>query len=126
MYSYVSYPVDDNWWLGTYGNNQLNWSIVGNTHTRDLGHAIYDGRSFWIGDFNRDGKADVLFYYPVDDNTRADGDKINWSPVSNTHDPTHVHYQVDLGTSKERSIIPCSPDTVDPNRPGGDNVYFPN
>jgi hypothetical protein len=34
-----------------------------------FGHAIStDGRPFWIGDFNGDGKSDVLFYYPGDDN----------------------------------------------------------
>jgi chaperonin cofactor prefoldin len=44
----------------------LVWSVVGNTV--GFGHAINDGRPFWIGDFNGDGRADVLFYYPGDDN----------------------------------------------------------
>ena len=35
----------------------------------NFGHAITtDGRPFWIGDFNGDGKADILFCYPGDDN----------------------------------------------------------
>jgi hypothetical protein len=51
---------DDNWWLGSYGtNNQLNWSFVGNAHNPsgvDFGHAINDGRPFWIGDFNGEAR----------------------------------------------------------------------
>ena len=39
---------------------------MGNTF--GFGHGINDGRPFWIGDFTGDGKADVLFYYPGDDN----------------------------------------------------------
>ncbi len=60
------YPGDDNWWLGTIQGGQLAWSFVGNT--AGFGHAINDGRPFWTGDFTGDGKADVLFYFPGDDN----------------------------------------------------------
>jgi hypothetical protein len=60
------YPGDDNWWLGSIVNGQLTWSFVGNT--AGFGHAIYDGRPFWIGDFTGDGSDDVLFYFPGDDN----------------------------------------------------------
>src|SRR6478736_2404872 len=61
------YPGDDNWWLGSVGtNNQLGWTLVGNT--RGFGHGINDGRPFWIGNFSRSDRAQVLFYYPGDDN----------------------------------------------------------
>ncbi len=60
------YPGDDNWWLGSYDGGQLQWSLIGNT--AGFGHGINDGRPFWIGDFNDDGRADVLFYFPGDDN----------------------------------------------------------
>jgi hypothetical protein len=44
----------------------MSWSLVGNT--AGFGHAINDGRPFWIGDFTGGGSDDVLFYFPGDDN----------------------------------------------------------
>ena len=87
------YPGDDNWWLGSYGaNNQLNWSFAGNT--RGFGHAINDGRPFWIGDFNGNGTADVLFYYPGDDNwwlgSYGANNQLNWSFAGNTRGFGHA------------------------------------
>jgi hypothetical protein len=81
------YSGDDNWWLGSYGvNNQLNWNLIGNTV--GFGHGINDGRPFWIGDFNGDGKADVLFYYPGDDNwwlgSYGANNQLNWNLIGNT------------------------------------------
>jgi hypothetical protein len=54
------YPGDDNWWLGTVANGQLQWELVGNT--ANFGHAINDGRPFWTGNFRGDDPVDVLFY----------------------------------------------------------------
>ena len=82
------FPGDDNWWLGTFssGSNQLNWSLAGNT--KGFGHGINDGRPFWIGDFNGDGRADILFYFPGDDNwwlgTFAAGNQLQWKLAGNT------------------------------------------
>jgi len=79
------YPGDDNWWLGSYDGTQLAWSNAGNTV--GFGHAINDGRPFWIGDFNGNGRSDVLFYYPGDDNWwlgSHDGNQLSWSLVGNT------------------------------------------
>jgi hypothetical protein len=80
------YPGDDNWWLGTVNGTQLTWNLAGNTS--GFGHGINDGRPFWIGDFNGDGKSDVLFYYPGDDNwwlgSISSGSQLTWSLVSNT------------------------------------------
>jgi hypothetical protein len=87
------YPGDDNWWLGTYDASQpsgqkLQWELVGNT--ANFGHAINDGRPFWIGDFKSNGKDGVLFYYPGDDNwwlgtyDASNGGGLSWELVSNT------------------------------------------
>jgi hypothetical protein len=41
----------------------------------------------WIGDFNGDGQADVLFYYPGDDNWwlgTFSGSQLNWGLIGNT------------------------------------------
>jgi hypothetical protein len=59
------YPGDGNWWLGSYDGHQLNWRFAANT----LGFGqVWDGRPFWVGDFNGDGIAEMLFYYPDDGN----------------------------------------------------------
>jgi len=79
------YPGDDNWWVGTWSGGQITWSFAGNT--AGFGHGINDGRPFWIGDFDGDGKADVLFYYPGDDNWwlgRFSGNTLAWSFAGNT------------------------------------------
>ena len=85
------YPGDDNWWLGEVAGGQLSWRLVGNT--RGFGHGINDGRPFWVGDFNGDGKAEVLFYYPGDDNwwlgTLSAG-QLRWSLVGNTRGFGHA------------------------------------
>ncbi|HEV2719204.1 MAG TPA: hypothetical protein VG323_04230 [Thermoanaerobaculia bacterium] len=81
------YPGDDNWWLGSHDGSQLRWSFAGNT--AGFGHAINDGRPFWIGSFSARaaGRSEVLFYYPGDDNWwlgRHDGNQLQWSFAGNT------------------------------------------
>ena len=79
------YPGDDNWWLGSHDGNQLQWSFAGNT--AGFGHGINDGRPFWIGNFSRADRAQVLFYYPGDDNWwlgSHDGNQLQWSFAGNT------------------------------------------
>jgi hypothetical protein len=78
-------PSDDNWWLGSVVNDQLAWSLVGNT--AGFGHDIDDGRPFWTGDFNGSGGADVLFYYPGDHNWwlgTIQAGQLGWTLVGNT------------------------------------------
>ena len=56
------YPSDDNWWLGTFSANQLQWTLAGNT--KGFGHAIStDGRPFWIGNVSRFNSTYRNFYY---------------------------------------------------------------
>ncbi|MFZ0159793.1 MAG: M12 family metallopeptidase [Kineosporiaceae bacterium] len=79
------YPGDDNWWLGELAGGQLTWSLVGNTV--GFGHAINDGRPFWVGDFTGNGSADVLFYSPGDRNWwlgQVGNGQLTWSLVGNT------------------------------------------
>jgi Metallo-peptidase family M12B Reprolysin-like len=79
------YPGDDNWWLGTFTGTTLSWQLVGNTI--GFGHAIYDGRPFWIGDFTGTGGSDVLFYYPGDHNWwvgTISGGSLSWNLAGNT------------------------------------------
>jgi hypothetical protein len=79
------YPGDDNWWLGSYDGNELQWSFAGNT--AGFGHGINDGRPFWIGRFSESDRSQVLFYYPGDGNWwlgSQDGNGLQWSFVGNT------------------------------------------
>ncbi|MGC5173266.1 N,N-dimethylformamidase beta subunit family domain-containing protein [Microbacterium sp. DT81.1] len=84
------YPPEDTWWLGAVSNSKLNWRLVGNT--KAFGHAINDGRPFWVADFNGDQKSEVLFYYPGDDNwwlgSLVNG-TLSWRLVGNTKDFGH-------------------------------------
>ena len=79
------YPGDRNWWLGQFNTaNQLTWTLAGNT--AGFGQ-VWDGRPFWIGDFNGNGKVDVLFYFPGDSNWwlgSFNGNQLQWSLAGNT------------------------------------------
>jgi hypothetical protein len=48
----------------TTGGQATNLARTLARNTRGFGHAINDGRRFWIGDFNGDGRDNLLFYYP--------------------------------------------------------------
>ena len=81
------YPGDDNWWIGSHQGpgQQLKWSLAGNT--AGFGRRINDGRPFWTGDFDGDGKTEILFYYPGDRNWWLGtfvGTTIQWKLVGNT------------------------------------------
>jgi len=80
------YPGDGNWWLGSYSGTQFTWALVGNTN--NFGQ-VDDGRPIWTGDFNGDGQAEVLFYYPGDGNWwlgsyQATSGQLVWSLAGNT------------------------------------------
>jgi hypothetical protein len=82
-------PGDDNWWLGSHDGNELAWSFAGNT----LGFGqVWDGRPFWTGDFNGNGRAEVLFYYPGDGNWWLGshpglGGQLQWTFAGNRCNP---------------------------------------
>jgi hypothetical protein len=79
------YPGDDNWWLASWKDGRLSWSFAGNT--RGFGHSINDGRPFWVGDFNGDGRAEMLMYYPADGNWWLGahvGGQLQWWFISNS------------------------------------------
>jgi hypothetical protein len=87
------YPGDGNWWLGSHNGNQLAWSYAGNTQGANPGDPnfgqVWDGRPFWIGNFSRSDRTEVLFYYPGDDKWslgthQGPGGQINWSFAGNT------------------------------------------
>jgi hypothetical protein len=79
------HPSDQNWWLATFTNGIMNWSLAGNT--AGFGQ-VADGRPFWKGDFNGDGRDDILFYYPGDDNwwlgTFDSAGNLGWTLAGNT------------------------------------------
>ena len=60
------YPGDQNWRLGRFdGNGSLGWKLAGNT--AGFGQ-VWDGRPFWVSNFDGQGGDDILFYYPGDQN----------------------------------------------------------
>ncbi|MFP5111388.1 FG-GAP repeat domain-containing protein [Bacillaceae bacterium C204] len=82
------YPGNCNWHLGTFNGTKFTWITAGNTQT-DYGYGqVYDGRPFWKGDFNGDGKDDILFYYPGNGNWHFgtfNGTKFTWNTAGNTN-----------------------------------------
>ena len=86
------FPGDGNWWLGTFVGSPptLSWSLISNTN--NFGQ-VYDGRPFWVNDFNGDGLAEILFYFPGDGNwwlglfpTRR-ATTLTWNLIGNTGQP---------------------------------------
>ena len=77
-------PPDGNWWLGTHDGNRLNWSFAGNTTGFGL---LNPALPFWVGNFSRADRAEVLFYYPGDGNWwlgSYDGAQLSWTLAGNT------------------------------------------
>ena len=61
------YSGDHNWWIGSLGtNNQMLWTLVSNTP--GFGNLLGGRQGFWLGDFNKDKRIDILFYYQIDHN----------------------------------------------------------
>jgi hypothetical protein len=78
------YPGDRNWWLGSVANGQLAWKLVDNT--TGFGN-VWDGRPFYVGNFSRTDRSQLLFYYPGDSNWwlgTYDGATIGWTLAGNT------------------------------------------
>lgn len=77
-------PGDQNWWLGSFASGELSWSLVGNT--TGFGQ-VWDGRPIWTADFTGDGRTDVLFNFPGDQNwwlgSFASG-QLSWSLAGST------------------------------------------
>jgi len=83
--------TDGNWWLGEITGGKFSWSNVGNTlgnfgSTVNFGN-IDDGRPIWSGNFTGSGRADILFYFPGDQNWWLGvlkSGKYSWKLVGNS------------------------------------------
>jgi hypothetical protein len=79
------YSGDDNWWVGLSQGNTLDWHLAGNT--RGFGNLLDSSRKLFTGDFNGDGKTDLLFYFNGDGNWwmgLSDGYTFAWRLAANT------------------------------------------
>ncbi len=74
------YAADGNWWLGICDGQKLTWGATPASSVPGFGNLLDGGHAIWIGDFNGDRKADVLFY--AEDNNwwlgTCDGQKLTW------------------------------------------------
>jgi len=86
------YIGDGNWWLGTYANNTLNWTYVGNSEGHNsspinFGNLLDNRHLILTGDFNGDGRTDILFHYDGDGNWfigSINNNQLQWSNAGNT------------------------------------------
>ena len=72
------------WYLGSWASGSLVWTQIG--ETTGFGQ-IGDGRPFWVGDFDGDGAAELLFYFPGDGNWwlgDVSGTQLTWTMAGNT------------------------------------------
>jgi hypothetical protein len=76
--------ADGSWQIGLSSGTSLTWSSAGSTsgfgNLLDGSHALYDG------DFDGDGKQDVLFFYNGDSNLwlgRSSGSALTWAQAGN-------------------------------------------
>jgi hypothetical protein len=76
---------DGNWWLGASAGTTLTWSKVANTS--GYGNLLDGSHALYTGDFDGNGKRDVLMYYNGDGNWwlgASDGATLTWSKVATT------------------------------------------
>jgi hypothetical protein len=79
--------TDGNWWMGVSDGTKLNWHLAASSSA--FGNLV-EGSSHRIvtGDFDGDGKSDVLFYYNGDGNWwlgKSDGNTLTWSAAAIGH-----------------------------------------
>ena len=76
---------DGNWWLGASAGTTLTWTKVANTS--GYGNLLDGSHALYTGDFDGNGKRDVLMYYNGDGNWwlgASDGATLTWSQAGNT------------------------------------------
>jgi hypothetical protein len=73
------------WWMARSDGAALTWHKAGNTS--GFGNLLDGGHLLTTGDFDHDGKTDVLFYFQGDGNWwvgRSDGDQLAWHKAATT------------------------------------------
>jgi hypothetical protein len=78
------YSTDGNWWMGLSDGTKLTWHGAGNTS--GFGNLLDGSHLFQEGDYNGDGKADLMFF--SSDGTwwlgLSDGNKLTWTNAGST------------------------------------------
>lgn len=79
------YGGDGNFWMGLSDGTNITWHLAGNLS--NLGNLVDGKHAFYTGDFDGDGKSDVLVYGSADGSWRfgrSDGTNLNWSVLATT------------------------------------------
>jgi M6 family metalloprotease-like protein len=76
---------DSNWWLGTISNGALTWRGLGDT--AGYGDLTDGAHLIWTGDFNGDGRDEIIMYHERDSNWWLGSivnSRLTWSGIGNT------------------------------------------
>lgn len=74
---------DNNWWLGTFQEGKLTWTLAGNAK----GFGDISRQPFWTGDYTGSGHAEIMFYHQQDGNWwlgTFQGSRLTWTLAGNT------------------------------------------
>src|SRR5262249_8089409 len=78
------YPGDGNWWMGLSDGNAIPFHLAGTTK---LGNVLDGAHAVHVGDYDHDGRTDVLVYDTGSGDWNmglSDGNAITWHKAGNT------------------------------------------
>lgn len=106
------YQGNGDFWIGNSRDGRMDWSNGGNVF--GFGDLMDNNHKFFDGDFNGDGKADMLFVNRGDQNWwlgKSNGSAFNWQVIANTKgfgdviSPSHKILTGDFNGDRKTDVL---------------------